>query len=120
MKSFIGSLVVFALMLTMIVCNHIYITRACEELTLKLEALPPCESAEASVADLVRFWEKEKGKFGISISKQVIDKMTLAIRELAHAAKNGDTALFEGARIRAGCLAEEMRSTESLRAQNWI
>ena len=46
--------------------------------------------------------------------------MTLAIRELAHAAKNGDTALFEGARIRAGCLAEEMRSTESLRAQNWI
>ena len=120
MKSFWGALLIFALMLGAITFNHLYITRACEELTAEIEALPPCgEAAEATLA-LSERWRDQKSSFGLSVSKNTIEKATLCIEELVHAARTGDAQLFEGARIRAVCLLEEIRNAESFLAENWI
>ena len=120
MKSFWAALLIFGLMLVAITVNHIYITRACEELAAEIESLPPCENAAAPTQDLLRHWEGGKKCFGLSVSKGTVEKMTLCVEELAHAASCGDTQLFEGARIRAVCLLREIWNAESLLAENWI
>ena len=120
MKSFWGSLLVFALMLGMIVFNHYYITRACAHMQDKTTSLPDCELAADAVSDLSEYWESKRGGFGISISKQTVEKMTLYIEELKHAASTGDAQLFERARVRILCLIYEMSDTESVRPENWV
>ncbi len=120
MKSFWGALLIFAAMLGAITLNHLYITRACEELTTEIETLPPCEEATDATLALSRQWESQKRLFGLSVSKSTVERATLAITELAYAAKLGDARLFESARIRAICLFEEILNAESLLAENWV
>lgn len=120
MKSFLGSLLVFALMLGMIISNYLYITRACEEIARKIEDLPPCEEATDAAAELESYWKDRKAIFSISISKQQLDKMALCVAELSHATATGDARLFERTRIHALCLIREIQDSESFRAGNWI
>ena len=120
MKSFFCSLAIFALMLCMIVCNYFYITHACDTLTEKIEALPPCEEAAIATGELLSWWEREQSKIDISISQHTVDKMNDCMAELKYAADHGDAQIFECARYRALSVVEEIRDAESLHPKNWI
>ena len=120
MKSFFWSLAIFALMLGIIIFNHFYITRTCDTLSKKIEALPPCEGADVATHEILSYWEREQSKIDISISQHTVDKMNDCFAELKYATKHGDAQIFECARYRALSVLEEIRDAESLHPKNWI
>ncbi len=120
MKSFFCSLSIFALMLGVIICNHFYIMRTCDTLTKKMELLPPCDSAQVAVNELVAYWERKQSKIDISISQHTVDKMNECLYELEYAILHGDEQIYEWARYRTLSIIEEIKDAESLQPENWI
>ena len=120
MKGFILSLCVFALLSGGIVLNAIYIDKTCQKLSEELDALPPVTDATAQAAALYEHWEQEKGKFGISVSLQTLDKIDAIFAELDYAVRFHDAATFERCRALAGVALKEIQENEGLVPKNWI
>ena len=62
MKSFVSSLLIFALLLGGMILNYHYINDTCDTLAARIDALPPCGEAEDAILALGAFWETHKGK----------------------------------------------------------
>ena len=98
MKSFVSSLLIFALLLGGMILNYHYINDTCDTLAARIDALPPCGEAEDAIAALGAFWEAHKGKIELSVSGSDIEYFEESLAELTVANQEKEEADFATAK----------------------
>ncbi len=120
MKSFVISALIFCLLLGVIFLNYCYVLRVCRELEEEINTLPPCDTADEAVAELIDFWEKESRKLKLSLSLRQLDKMEECLADLCYAITFDDARIFEESRFRAKAIIKDIHDGEIPRVENWM
>lgn len=114
MKTFIGALCAFSLLIALIVWNGFFVRTTTRELEKTLSSLPSCEEAEDAVEELHAYWEERHLRLSLSIAFADIHNMDVCILEIKAAVQNKDALQFESARLLALDAIEDMQRLERI------
>ena len=118
MKTFYVSLLLFALLLTVILLNMFFVRRVTQDMLRLLDELPPCEEAADAAAALADYWSARKMALGLSVCEDaMLDAETHLIRLLA-AADQKEASDFETATRLARTAILRIRDAERFTADN--
>ena len=116
MKAFVLSLAVFALLLTVILCNAAFVKRATEELNGQLDALTFADRREGAAA-LEAVWQKHRTRISFSVSFKDLSTFDRCVAELRRRVWE-DEADFERAVVAARCAVQDLCRLERLCVEN--
>lgn len=118
MRSFILSIIIFAILLTAVIANSIYIHRSCDkmaQLSLSLK-----ETDIEGAQELSTLWQKCQPIFSISIHDSHIEKVTELTENIKSAVTLGNGAEFNKSIILLVKLLEELKQNEEISFQGII
>lgn len=120
MKSFLASLILFALMLGAILWNTFYISRVSEDLYESLNALPAAADPDVltKALELQSYWEKHAPTVGLSVSYTVTDRLSEQAATLVACASCGDTFGFQTAKALFWDAVGDMTRLEKISIEN--
>ena len=112
MKSFIISVIIFAVLLFLIIANSIYVHKICDKminLSITLNENSPTEAQK-----LCELWERHRPIFGISIHDSHIERATELIENINSAVTLGNGAELNKNIILLKQLLEEIKQNEEI------
>ncbi len=120
MKTFVFSLILFALMLFCIAINYFYINRLADELLVMVAEAPRidfegCYSALSKIDD---YWEAERGIAHLSVNYAELNRISDAISSMKAFAAASNGSEYENARQLLLGAIQKMRRLESFRLSN--
>lgn len=118
MKTFVVSLVFFALLLGVICWNYIFINSMADEMDRQITELPACTQAQDALAALTSYWEARYAIAGLSVSYEVLYEVEENLADLRSAAALGEDSDFEAARERAHASIRQLRRLEQFSIEN--
>lgn len=97
MRSFILTLLLFAVLMVLIVCNFIFINRTVDELLGMIDRLPaaPGSAAVQAAAALTKRWDEVHPHFSYSVSTIELDHVTTALTVLNARCAAGDADEYQ-------------------------
>lgn len=114
MKSFFVSLCFFALLITAIVCNCVFVKGTVGQMQERLQELQKKENALQGVIELEAFWQEREGALALSVSYDKLCEMRTQLAQLRVAAAYSEAAELERARLLALNVLEQIGRPEQL------
>ena len=118
MKSFIGSIIIFAILIVLVIANSVYIHRSCDEMISILSSLSEKDLEGAN--RLSEIWKTHQIIYTISIHDSHVDKITELTEDIKSAVTLGNGAEFEKSITLLKELLLEIKKTEELSFQGII
>ena len=123
MKGCIIGGAVLAMVMTLVILNAVFVNHTVEELTEELDALPEIpdsESTPAKVIVLREVLESKEALLGLSVSYEVTDRATEALRSLEASARSGDVYQYQATLEILRDLIEDIGRLEKLSVRNLL
>ena len=122
MRSFIFSIVLFAVMLTGIVCNAVAVNRLCDDMLADLDTLPGfIESGNTAYVNAMHIrWERAHSWLSLSVSYIEMNHVRDALAALHAHCETGTDSDYALAREQLQLAIEEVRRFELLAWDNVI
>ena len=116
MKSFLCTLILFALALAVIFCNAFCINRIADDLQHRLEELPDVGAPDCIAASesLYKEWMKQSKIAELSVSYPILDRVTEEAALLVACAQCGDLHGYRSAIALLSDAIEDMKRLESI------
>ncbi len=119
MKTFIISTVIFAVMISVIIFNYMYINDAADVLDeLAAAIIPEADNLEASVKALEDYWEDNKVRIGLVSNHTVINNIGIKISGIRLFYEKNDSLRLAREVLLLKEEIKEMRRLERLSAEN--
>lgn len=118
MKTFVVSLIFFALLLGTICWNYIFINSMADEMNRQITELPACAQAKDALDSLTSYWEERHAIAGLSVSYEVLYEVEENLADLRSAAAQNEASDFEAARERALTSIRQLRRLERFSIEN--
>ena len=118
MKSFWGSVILFAAIILAVVINGIYIIYVSESLLGYANKLKEEKDPAALLEELQDFWDYNRTFLSLSIDTTTIDEVEKIILSLSASHQMGERYEFEKYRVHLVESAEEISRLERLRFEN--
>ncbi len=117
MKTFIFSLIVFALMLTGIIINYFYINKVSDKLYVMTSEAPAAgdEGCYAALSQIDEYWQKNHDIVRLSVSFIELNSVSDAIVSMKSFAETGEESEYENSRQILLNAIHEMRRLESFK-----
>lgn len=119
MKTFIITLVIFALLLAAITFNFHYINNTCDALEAKISALTP-SSSESELVSLWELWCREKRYISLSVCAGATEEFEDRLIELIAMQKTDAGTAFFRARALAVSALSSIRRLERFNLDNLL
>ncbi len=122
MRSFVFTLLLFAVMLAGIVCNAVAVNRLCDDMLADLGRLPPViePALSADISAMRTRWERAHGWLSLSVSNIEMNHVRDALTALAAYCTGDSDADYAHAREQLREAIEEVRQFELLAWDNVI
>ena len=121
MRSFLLAILLFALMLTGITLNTIFLHRLCTDMLNALAALPELSDGQIDAANRIAArWAEARSVVSLSVSDNTVNRIDDGIAALCTQAATGTDADYTLARERLRLLIEELRDYEMPTWENLI
>ncbi len=119
MKTFIISTVIFAVMISMIIFNYIYINNAADRLErLAADIIPDSKVLEESVGALEDYWEESKSRIDLTSNHTIINNIGIKIANIRLFADKGDNLQLTKELLLLKEEIKELRRLERLSVEN--
>lgn len=115
MRSFVISTVIFAILLTLVITNSIYIHKICDKMISSTLDLSQNDLVKAN--ELCKIWKNNRSIFSISIHDSHIERITELTENIKSAATLGNGAEFEKNIFLLTELLEELKQNEEISFQ---
>ena len=122
MKSFRMSIAIFAVMMLIIILNHLYILNTADQLCTILKSLPSPTSPQCiqQIVILEKLWEKHSGAINLSTTSAKTEAISNDIIKLKHLALNLEISDFEVTRHQLLSTVRNIKKSEKLSFKNII
>ena len=122
MKSFLISMVLFALLLLVIAWNFSYVNSTADRLLEMIEEMPssPDDSALSPAEELSDFWHKRTNSIGFSVGYTVLDRVSEQAATLVTSAKYHDFFNYQLAKELLRDAVRDMRRLEQFSVGNLL
>ena len=122
MKSFRMSIAIFAVMMLIIILNHLYILNTADQLCTILQSLPSPTSPQCiqQIVILEKLWEKHSGTINLSTTSAKTEAISNDIIKLKHLALNLEISDFEVTRHQLLSTVRNIKKSEKLSFKNII
>ena len=116
MRDLIISLVLFAVMIGIIVCNSLFVLGSVEELLRAVEAIPDLSAAdcELKIGELRLYWRDFKKLARLTLDYVELNRMECLIEEMECHRLTGNVNDFEHAKVMMVNLLEEIARLEKI------
>ena len=118
MKSFILSIIIFAVLIILVILNSIYVHASCDEMIAISSAITPNDIAKAQT--LCDVWKKHQPFFSISMHDSHVDKITELTENIKSAVTLGNGAEIKKNIILLNEILEEVKKIEEISFQGII
>lgn len=118
MKTFVASLIFFALLLGAICWNCIFINSMADEMNRRVTEIPSYADAKDALDSLSAYWEKRHAIASLSVSYEVLYEVEENLSDLRSAAAQNEESDFEEARSRVLVSIRQLRRLEQFSIEN--
>ena len=116
------SIAIFAVMMLIIILNHLYILNTADQLCTILQSLPSPTSPQCiqQIVILEKLWEKHSGTINLSTTSAKTEAISNDIIKLKHLALNLEISDFEVTRHQLLSTVRNIKKSEKLSFKNII
>ena len=119
MRTFIVTLLIFALLIAAITFNFHYINNICDQLENKIDVLT-LQDSEEEINALWKLWQQEKSYISLSVCSSATEEFEDRLLEVIAMQKIGDQSAFYRARTLAVGALSSIRRLERFNLDNLL
>lgn len=118
MKSFLFSLILFIILISIVIANSIYVHKVCESISEQLSVLSIDNPQSAE--DLCTLWRSHRDLLSLSVHESKLERMDDLTENIKSAVAQGDGAEFKKALVLICELLDELAENEEISLQGIV